>query len=107
MASKTLTKPDVVAPTFPAEEVRRRLRQEAEEAAEESSVFSAEWEPLLDSLRMVSAVQTLEDLFPRMKLPPDKLVRKGGYWTVDEAVEDMFNRIHHYWTSRTQPKGRP
>jgi hypothetical protein len=56
---------------------------------------------------MVSAVQTLEDLFPGMKLPPDKLVRKGGYWTVDEAVEDMFNRIHRYWTSRAQPKGRP
>ena len=106
MVSKSLTKPGVVDLIFPAEEVRRRLRQEAEEAAEESSVFRAEWVPLLDSLRMVSAVLTLEDLFPGMKIGPDKMVLKGGYWSVDEAVEDMFNRIQRYWNNRNQPKER-
>ena len=49
---------------FPAAEVRRRLQVEVQQAADESVVLRGGWEPVLDSLRMVSVVITLEDLFP-------------------------------------------
>ena len=78
--------------SFPATEVERRLRRELTDAAEESTVLRGSWEPVLDSLRMVSVVCTLEDLF-EFELPPEKLVRKGGYRGVEEGVADMTNRL--------------
>ena len=82
--------------TFPSREVERRLRREIEDAAADSKVLRGGWEPVLDSLRMVSVVLTLEDLFP-FELPPEKLVRKGGYGSVDEGVEEMRRRMQRLW----------
>jgi hypothetical protein len=101
MATKMLAKPTVARP-FPQEEVKRRLEQELQEAADEAAVFRSEWEPLLDSIRMVAAVQTLEDLFPGVKLPPDRLVKRGGYWNVGEGVEDILGRFRNFWNSRSK-----
>jgi hypothetical protein len=50
---------------------------------------------------MVTAIATVEDLFD-FELPPEKVVKKGGYKSVDEGVSDMTNRIREVWTKRQQ-----
>ncbi|WP_420636606.1 hypothetical protein [Candidatus Palauibacter sp.] len=80
-------------PAFPAEEIERHLRIELEKIAADAAVMRPEWEPLLDSQRVVGTVLVLEDLLPACKIPPDKVVRKGGYNSVDEAINDMLGRI--------------
>jgi len=100
MDSDTLTIAAVV-PNFPANEVRRRLQGELQRIADEGSILRPEWEPLLDSKRVVGSVLILEDLFP-FKIPPDKVVKKGGYFSVDEALNDMLTRINGVWTKRTK-----
>ena len=83
--------------TFPAADVRRRLQAEVQQAADESVILKGGWEPVLDSLRMVSVLVTLEDLFP-FRIHPEKVARRGGYTRVDEAVEDMFERLGRQWS---------
>jgi acyl carrier protein len=84
---------------FPLEKVEAMLRKELEEAAAESEILHARWQPVLDSLRMVTAIAAVEHLFP-FKLPPEKVVKKGGYKSVGEGVADMTNRIRELWTNR-------
>ena len=84
---------------FPLAEVQVRLRRELEEAVAESVVLHPGWQPVLDSLRMVTAIATVEGLFD-FKLPPEKVVKKGGYKSVDEGVSDMTDRIREVWTKR-------
>jgi len=84
---------------FPLEEVQERLRRDLEEAKAESVVLHPGWQPVLDSLRMVTAIATVEDLF-KFRLPPEKVVKKGGYKSVNEGIEDMTNRIRVVWTKR-------
>jgi acyl carrier protein len=84
---------------FPRFAVATRLRSGLEEAAAESDVLRVDWEPVLDSLRVVSIVANLEELLG-FRLPPDRVVRRGGYSTVDEGVEDMLNRLEHLWQTR-------
>ena len=99
MATRSLTMSPVPETVFPAAEVESRLLKQLKSIAEESSVLRPEWEPLLDSKRVVGTVLALEDLFP-FKLPPDKIVRKGGYDSVEEASKDMLDRIKKLWTQR-------
>ena len=76
------------------DDARRRLTDELQKIADEVTFLDPnrpEWKPLLDSRRVVGTVLVLEDLFP-VKIPPDKLVRKGGYNDVKEAVEDIIRR---------------
>src|SRR5260370_32463711 len=105
MATEPLTKVDVAAPVFPAAEVKRRLQVELQKIADQGSVLRPEWEPLLDSKRVVGTVLVIEDLFP-FKIPPDKVVRKGGYNSVDEAVDDVLGRIERLAAERSKPKVR-
>jgi hypothetical protein len=84
---------------FPLAEVESRLRRELEEAEAESVILHPGWQPALDSLRMVTAIAAIEGLF-NFKLPPEKVVRKGGYRSVDEGVSDMIDRIRRVWTKR-------
>lgn len=105
MEIETLTMTSTAAPIFPATDVGRRLREELERIAEESSVVRPEWEPLLPSKLVVGVVLTLEDLFS-FKLPPDKVVRKGGYNGVDEAMDDMLDRIEKVWVERSKARVR-
>lgn len=84
---------------FPLADVQARLRRELEEAEAESVILHPGWQPVLDSLRMVTAIATIEGLFD-FKLPPEKVVKKGGYRSVDEGVADMTNRIREVWTKR-------
>lgn len=81
---------------FPQAAVEDLVRKELEEAAEESGVLHPGWEPVLDSLRIVTAISKIEDLL-KIKLPPEKCVRRGGYKSVDEGVKDMNERIRNVW----------
>ncbi len=79
--------------SFPEKELRSKLSTELEKVAEDSAVIRPSWEPLLDSKRVVSVIVQIEGMFPNAKLPPDKVVRAGGYRTVKEAIEDIIQRI--------------
>lgn len=105
MATETLTTTEKAAPVFPAAEVKRRLQVELQKIADQGSVLRTEWEPLLDSKRVVGTVLVLEGMFP-FKIPPDKVVRKGGYDSVEEAKNDMLERIKGIWTERSNRKVR-
>jgi hypothetical protein len=75
-------------------EARRRLKAELQRIADEVELLDPdrpEWKPLLDSRRIVGTILILENLFPD-KLPPDKLVQKGGYNDVDKAIDDIIGR---------------
>lgn len=105
MATETLIKAEVAAPVFPVAEVKRHLQVELQKIADQGSILRPEWEPLLDSKRVVGTVVVLEGLFP-FKIPPDKVVRKGGYDTVDEAIDDMLVRIKRIWDEKNKPRVR-
>ena len=106
MATQTLGGSQGTASAFPTKEVDRRLRVALEKIAKEASKLRPEWVPLLDSKRVVGTVLVIETLFPGIKIPPDKVVRKGGYNSVDEAIEDMLGRIKRVLAERTKPKVR-
>jgi hypothetical protein len=106
MATETLGVSQGAAPAFPAAEVKRRLRVELEKIAKQASKLRPEWVPLLDSKRVVGTVLVIENLFPGIKIPPDNVVRKGGYNSVDEAIDDMLGRIKRLVAERTNPKVR-
>ena len=99
MLAVTLTLVPSSKSVFPLEEVQARLRRELQEAKAESVVLHPGWQPVLDSLRMMTAIATVEDLF-EFRLPPEKVVKKGGYKSVDDGVADMTNRIREIWTKR-------
>lgn len=106
MGIQTLSVSHGAAPVFPTVEVECRLRVELEKIAKQASKLRPEWVPLLDSKRVVGTVLVIEDLFPGVRIPPDKVVRKGGYNSVDEAIEDMLGRIKRVVAERTKPKVR-
>ena len=61
------------------DDARRRLTDELQKIADEATFLDPdrpEWEPLLDSQRVVGTVLVLEDLFP-VKIPPDKVGPQG------------------------------
>lgn len=93
-AIATCPQPEVA---FPLVEVRDLIRKELEEAAGESEVLHPGWEPVLDSLRIVTAISGVEDRL-KIKLPPEKCVRRGGYRSVEEGISDMSERIRAVWT---------
>jgi acyl carrier protein len=82
--------------TIPLADVQARLRRELEDAEAESVILHPGWQPVLDSLRMVTAIAAVEGLFD-FKLPPEKVVKKGGYKSVDEGVSYMTNKIREVW----------
>jgi acyl carrier protein len=99
MPKKTTPQLSVAHQPFPSSEVEARLRRELGKAAAESDVLRGSWEPSLDSLRIVSILVKLEDLFD-FDLRPEKIVRKGGYHSVEEGVDDLRNRLHRLWQER-------
>jgi hypothetical protein len=55
------------------------------------------WEPTFDSLAVVSVILVVEDVLPGLKIAPEKVVRRGGYPNVDEAVRDIVDRLRRQW----------
>lgn len=84
---------------FPLAALQERLRKELAGAADESDVLHGDWDPVLDSLRVVSILVGVEDLFPGIPLPPEKLIRPGGYRSIDDAVSDMSDRFESAWNN--------
>lgn len=106
MATLLLRSPTRSLPSFPIAEVTQRLTAELAKIAEDNVILRPEWEPLLDSKRVVGTILAIEDLFPNCKIPPDKVVRRGGYRTVDEAIRDMVPRLRRVVASNSQPRVR-
>jgi hypothetical protein len=50
-------------------------------------------------------VLVLEDLLG-FKIPPDKVVRKGGYNSVNEAIDHMLGPLERLWAERSKQKVR-
>jgi hypothetical protein len=86
---------------FPLAEVQAQLRRELEQAEAESGLLHPGWQPVLDSLRMVAAIATIERLL-NLKLPPERVVKKSGHKSVDEGVEYMTPKIREEWTKRQE-----
>ena len=72
---------------------------------DECSALRLEWVPLLDSKRFVGTVLVLEGLL-LFKVPPERVVRRGGYSSVDEAPGDMLDRINKIGVEKGKPKVR-
>jgi hypothetical protein len=102
MTTKPLP-PATASKAFPLAEVEARLQRELEKAAAESAVLRGNWEPPLDSLRMVSVLLKLEDLFD-FALRPEKIVRKGGYTSVEGGVDDMRIGLYRLWQEHRTTK---
>ena len=85
---------------FPADHVRKILEREIREAAEESLDIRGGWEPQLDSLRIVSILVSVEDIFD-FPLPPEELVQRGGYETEEQAVSDVMNRLEKLFNEKS------
>ena len=81
------------ARVFPRDELRDRLTPALRKIAEEAELLRPEWEPLLDSQRVIGTVLLVEEMIPWCRIPPDQVVRKGGYSSVEEAVTDMIRNI--------------
>lgn len=54
------------------------------------------WEPDLDSLAIVDVILEIEEVVD-FDIPPEKVIRKGGYMTTDEAVQDIAGRLQRQW----------
>jgi len=100
MVEKTTSTDSTV---FPSAEVKARLRRELGKAAAEGQVLRADWEPLLESIRVAAIVPKLEEIFG-FRLPPDKIVRKGGYISVDDGVGDMHERLQRLWQKNEEKR---
>lgn len=81
------------AETLLRSKVEAQVRPQLEQIAQDAGLLRAPWEPLLDSHRVVEAVVVLQDEFDSVKIAPDKIVRKGGYDDIDEAIDDIIERL--------------
>jgi acyl carrier protein len=84
---------------FPMAEVRSRFRTALERVHDDLSHMREPWELDLDSLAIIDVVLVVKDLFD-FAIAPERVVRKGGYRTVDEAVDDMAERLQRQWAQR-------
>ena len=96
MASTPSTSRSTVQ-VFPTAEVERRLRRAITQLGEDMSAMREPWEPTFDSLAVVNVVLVVEEVLPGLKIAPEKVVRKGGYPNVDEAVRDITSRLRRQW----------
>ena len=86
--------------TFPTAEVEQRLRAAIMRLGEDTSAMREPWEPMFDSLAIVNVILVVEAVLPNLKIAPEKVVRKGGYAGIDDAVSDISNRLRLQWERR-------
>ncbi|HAI14792.1 MAG TPA: hypothetical protein DCM28_24005 [Phycisphaerales bacterium] len=85
--------------SFPREDVIVLIRTEMLDLEDENVILQDDrgvWEPSIDSLDLVSVVLKIEELL-ECKLPPENIIRRGGYASVAEGVEDMASKIEAKW----------
>tara|TARA_R110001592_G_scaffold198738_5_gene447093 strand:- start:1724 stop:2044 length:321 start_codon:yes stop_codon:yes gene_type:complete len=85
-------------------EIRAVLTDKLDEIVDEGALLRKVWEPLLDSFAVVSTLLAIEPIVG-FRLPPDKTIRKGGYQSVDEAIDDMMLRIDKLCQEEEKRKG--
>jgi acyl carrier protein len=90
---------------YPFADVQNLLLIGLREALEQNVNLRGEWEPLIDSLRIVSVLVSLEDLFD-FPLPPEKLVRRGGYTSGDDAIDHISGQLQRLWDEKHKSGGR-
>jgi len=95
--STTHSIPEVLPATFPKEEVKAKLRREFTRLDQDLTAMRDPWLPILDSMAIVGVMSAVESVVPGLEIAPEKVVRKGGYSTVEEAVDDVANRIQRRW----------
>ena len=105
MLVETLEKTATSGAVYPFIDVQNLLLIGVRKALEESVDLRGEWEPLIDSLRMVSVLVSLEDLFD-FPLPPEKLVRRGGYTSGDDAIYHISGQLQRLWDEKHKSGGR-
>ena len=103
MATESTVTNSTITQVFPEAEARRLLRVELDKTAEIGTVLRPEWEPLLDSLQVVGIITAIGHLFP-FRIPPDKVVRKGGYNSVDDALDDIVAEVRNVWGEHNKPR---
>jgi hypothetical protein len=86
--------------TFPAAAVEAALRTAITQLEQDTAGMREPWEPNFDSLAVVNVIIVVERLLPGFTLEPEKVVRRGGYRTVDEAARDITERIRRRWERR-------
>lgn len=82
---------------FPAAQVERCLRVAIARLGEDTAAIREPWEPTFDSLAIVNVLLVVEPVLPDLKIAPEKVVRKGGYETVDEAARDITDGLRRDW----------
>lgn len=85
---------------FPTAQVEQCLREAIARLGEDTAAIREPWEPTFDSLAVVNVVLVVEPVLPNLKIAPEKVVRKGGYDTVDEATRDITDRLRREWERR-------
>jgi hypothetical protein len=106
MAVATITKPAITAPAFPKAEVEAKLKEVLLEAVQSEAALKSIPLPAdpagqaaasvrLDSLDVVSL---LCDIEPIVKFElKDSLVRTGGYFSVNQAMDHLMPRLEKAW----------
>jgi hypothetical protein len=97
MASIPLTARSTTVTEFPTAQVEAELRRAITRLSEDTEGMREPWEPRFDSLAIVGIVIVVEKLIPGFKIEPDKVVRRGGYSTIDDAASDITNRVRRRW----------
>jgi hypothetical protein len=92
--------PSAPATTFPTGEVTARLHKEITRLWQDTAGIRELWQPALDSLAVAGIVSAVETLLANFKIAPEKVVRKGGYSSVEEAVDDVAKRLERQWLKR-------
>jgi len=82
---------------FPKAQVKERLRIAVEKLGRDNAAMREPWEPVFDSLSVVGVVLVVESILPSLKIPPEKVVRKGGYSSINETVNDIADRVERIW----------
>ncbi len=91
--------PVMLTSSFPRTEAEGRVRLVLKRLHDDLGVAREVWEPDLDSLAIVDILCEFEDLFP-FKIPPERVVRRGGYRSVEDGVVDIVNRFEELWNER-------
>jgi hypothetical protein len=82
---------------FPAAAVEQVLREAITGLGEDTAAIREPWEPTFDSLALVSVIHVVEPVLPGLKIAPEKVIRRGGYNSVDEAVQHITAGMRRMW----------
>jgi hypothetical protein len=102
-----MAKTETLAPkttSFPKTAVENSLRKALKQLEDDTSAMREPWEPTFDSLAVVNVILVLESVLPGLKIAPEKVVRKGGYETSEQALQDIVSRIERQWNQRRTEK---